>query len=158
MLHGLWTPGSGLMLWVEDRNPAASEPTDAVGRVLARKFRHHVKVPMPTPSGPEMLEWAAVALAPPDATEFLLSVSGRDPRVAGDLRYLAHVARGVERWARAGRVVPEVHRAEGGWWPRWRLLGGERQRAWLTELAVAMPPVQRHGTTPGPCSTTWSSS
>ncbi len=148
MLHGLWTPGSGLMLWVEDRNPATEEPTDAVGRVLARKFRHHVKVPMPTPSGPEMLEWAAVALAPPDATEFLLSVSARDPRVAGDLRYLAHVARGVERWARAGRVVPEVHRAEGGWWPRWRLLGGERQRAWLTELAVAMPPVQRHGTTP----------
>ncbi|MDV7353368.1 DEAD/DEAH box helicase [Rhodococcus oxybenzonivorans] len=146
MLHGLWTPGSGLMLWVEDRDLVAEESAaDAVGRVLQRKFRHHVKVPMPAASGPELVEWPAVALAPPDAAEFLLAVSPWDSRISGDLRYLAHTVRGIERWARAGRVVPEAHRAEGTWWPRWRLLGGERQRAWLTELTVAMPPVQRHG-------------
>ncbi|WP_246181422.1 DEAD/DEAH box helicase, partial [Nocardia ninae] len=29
------------------------------------------------------------------------------------------------------------------WWVRWRLVGGERQRAWLAELAVAMPAALR---------------
>ncbi|MFZ2177699.1 MAG: DEAD/DEAH box helicase [Rhodococcus sp. (in: high G+C Gram-positive bacteria)] len=146
MLHGLWSPDSGLMLWAENQDPAAEGATDPVGGVLQRRFRHRVKVPMAVPSGIELVEWPAVAMAPPDAAELLLSVSARDVRVSGDLLYLAHVARGIERWVRAGRVVPEVHRAEGAWWPRWQLLGGERQRAWLTELVVAMPPVQRYGT------------
>lgn len=149
MLHGLWTPGSGLVLWVDENHvPGAQESADQVDRIASRKFRHRVTVPMATPAGPESVEWPATALAPPDAAEFLLGLGARDPRIAGDLRFLSHAARGVERWARAGRVVPEIHRAEGGWWPRWRLLGGERQRAWLTELAVAMPPVQRHGLSP----------
>ncbi|AOW93072.1 helicase [Rhodococcus sp. WMMA185] len=147
MLHGLWTPGAGLMLWTEDSDPGA-ESADPVGRVLRRRFRHHVNVPVPTASGPEILERPALALAPEEASEFLLAVSVRDHRLAGDLRYLAHLVRGIERWVRAGRVVPEVRRAEGSWWPRWRLLGGERQRAWLAELAVAMPPVQRCDTSP----------
>ncbi|MBD0322614.1 MAG: DEAD/DEAH box helicase [Aldersonia sp.] len=84
----------------------------------------------------------ARALDPAGAAHLLLEV--RQPTaVSGDLRYLAHVARGIDRWAAAGRVVPDVHRAEGQWWTRWRLVGGEKQRAWLAELAAAMPPVQR---------------
>ncbi|MGV9615634.1 DEAD/DEAH box helicase, partial [Nocardia xishanensis] len=59
--------------------------------------------------------------------------------VSGDLRFLAHVAHGVERWVRAGRIVPELRRDDGQWWVRWRLVGGARQRAWLAELAVAAP-------------------
>uniref|UniRef100_UPI0008367353 DEAD/DEAH box helicase n=1 Tax=Nocardia lijiangensis TaxID=299618 RepID=UPI0008367353 len=59
--------------------------------------------------------------------------------VAGDLRFLAHVAHGIERWVQAGRIVPELRRDDGQWWVRWRLVGGARQRAWLAELAVAAP-------------------
>ena len=47
--------------------------------------------------------------------------------VSGDLRYLGHVALGIDAWVRAGRVVPELYRADGQWWTRWRLVGGERQ-------------------------------
>ncbi|NLE81369.1 MAG: DEAD/DEAH box helicase [Rhodococcus sp.] len=163
MLHGLWTPGSGLLLWTDgvggpglesdslESDRLESEQEDAgnvVDRTLRRKFRHRVTVPMPAASGVDLIEWPAVALAPPDAAELLLTLPARDPRVSGDLRYLAHIARGIDRWAGAGRVVPEVQRADGEWWPRWRLVGGEQQRAWRTELSMAMPSVQRYGDGP----------
>lgn len=160
MLHGLWTPHSGLMLWVDDSAvPATDESSalgseDAIDRVLGRKFRHQVHIPVP-PAGTEAstadgtsATWPALAMDPPTAAAFLLSVQPRDARVAGDLRFLAHVVHGVDRWARGGRVVPQLRRVDGQWWPRWQLVGGERQRGWLTELVVAMPPVQRQGWPP----------
>ncbi|UGT39432.1 DEAD/DEAH box helicase [Nocardia yamanashiensis] len=154
MLHGLWSPGSGLLLW---RDPAAGagaaatpgEPltsADGVnlpdplgGIVRAAKFRHKAEVLVNAMYGPERAKVPAHALAPEFAARVLLQAlpSGA---VAGDLRFLAHVARGVDRWVRAGRIVPEVRRDDGEWWARWRLVGGQRQRAWLAELAVAMPP------------------
>lgn len=142
MLHGLWSPGAGLLLW---RGPESelSDLPEPIGRVLRRRFRRHHTVQVPGPVGVQPQRVPVLALAPAEAADVLLAVPDDAPHVSGDLRYLAHVARGVERWARAGRVVPELYRAEGHWWPRWRLLGGERQRAWLAELSAAMPPVQR---------------
>ncbi|GAB2661362.1 DEAD/DEAH box helicase [Prescottella soli] len=142
MLHGLWSPGAGLLLW---RGPESELPDlpEPLGRVLRRRFRRHHTVQVPGPVGVQSQRVPVLALAPAEAADVLLAVPDDAPHVSGDLRYLAHVARGVERWARAGRVVPELYRAEGHWWPRWRLLGGERQRAWLAELSAAMPPVQR---------------
>lgn len=147
MLHGLWSPGAGLMLW---RGPESELPDlpEPLARVLRRRFRRHHTVHVPAAVGARPERVPVLALAPPEAADVLLAVPDDAAGVAGDLRYLAHVARGVERWARAGRVVPELYRAEGHWWPRWRLLGGERQRAWLAELASAMPPVQRFEGTP----------
>ena len=145
MLHGLWSPGSGLKLWVDGHDGAGTDdPRDPVSAVLHRKFRHRVNVAMPpVPGGPLQSEYAAVALAPPDAVALLLRFKADDQRIAGDLHFLVHVARGIDRWVRAGRVVPALTRAEGSWWPRWQLSVGERQRAWIGELVVAMPPVQR---------------
>ncbi|WP_433611744.1 DEAD/DEAH box helicase [Prescottella agglutinans] len=142
MLHGLWSPGAGLLLW---RGPESELPDlpEPLGRVLRRRFRRHHTVQVPVPVGTAPQRVPVLALAPAEAADVLLAVPDDAPHVSGDLRYLAHVARGVERWARAGRVVPELYRAEGHWWPRWRLLGGERQRAWLAELSAAMPSVQR---------------
>ncbi|NQE85546.1 DEAD/DEAH box helicase [Nocardia terpenica] len=186
MLHGLWTPGSGLALW---RHPAAETPPrsvptasdrsggedDAVPRresgvahrgavrgregavagtvgstlagplgdvLRAARFRHRAEVLIPGADGPERVVVPAHALAPVQAAEVLLSPLP-DAEVAADLRYLGHVARWVARWVRAGRVVPEVRREDGAWWVRWRLVGGQRQRAWLAELAAAMPPALR---------------
>ncbi|MEU0541015.1 DEAD/DEAH box helicase [Nocardia sp. NPDC005978] len=140
MLHGLWTPGSGLVLWHDPETaPDPSglpEPTASI--VAAAKFRHRANVLVPGPDGPREREVRAHALAPEKAVRVLLSELPA-PAVAGDLRYLSHVAHGVDRWVRAGRMVPEVRRDEGDWWVRWRLVGGQRQRAWLAELAVAMP-------------------
>ncbi|MFG3620526.1 DEAD/DEAH box helicase [Nocardia sp. NPDC047654] len=144
MLHGLWSPGSGLLLWHDAPVAATSaELPDPLGRVLrASKFRHRAEV-LAVANGVAGTERVrAHALAPVAAAEALRQ---RLPveLVSGDLRYLAHVARGIERWVRAGRVVPDLRREDGQWWVRWRLVGGERQRAWLAELAVAMPEALR---------------
>ncbi|MEE2061915.1 DEAD/DEAH box helicase [Rhodococcus artemisiae] len=147
-LHGLWSPGSGLVLWREPDEPTASaesadgaELPSALRRWTDRPFRHRVELTLPGDTEPRTLP--AVAIAPPDAAELLLDIPRRAQGIAGDLRFLVHVARGIERWAQAGRVAPELVRAEKQWWARWRLLGGEKNRAWLAELAAAMPPVQR---------------
>ncbi|MFI9414793.1 DEAD/DEAH box helicase [Nocardia gamkensis] len=144
MLHGLWSPGSGLLLWHDAPVAATSAGLpDPLGRVLrASKFRHRAEVLVVANGVPGTERVRAHALAPVAAAEALRQ---RLPveLVSGDLRYLAHVARGIERWVRAGRVVPDLRREDGQWWVRWRLVGGERQRAWLAELAVAMPEALR---------------
>ncbi|MFD4182095.1 SNF2 helicase-associated domain-containing protein, partial [Rhodococcus sp. NPDC058514] len=150
MVHAVWSPGSGLMLW---RDGGAPEPVDgadehlpaSLRRALGRKFRHRVTVSLPNGDGTlGEVTVPALALAPPTAAALLLDLpTGEVAGIPGDLRYLAHVARGVQRWVRAGRVVPDLERAEGQWWVRWRLVGGDRQRAWLAELAAVMPAVLR---------------
>ncbi|MFF2088461.1 DEAD/DEAH box helicase [Nocardia sp. NPDC058176] len=141
MLHGLWSPGSGLLLW-HDGEPVAVG--SVLGDILERaRFRHRAEVLVVDAAGrPETAEVRAHALAPPTAAVVLRSRLPRE-NVSGDLRFLAHTARGIERWVRAGRVVPQVERADGQWWVRWRLVGGQRQRAWLAELAAAMPAALR---------------
>ncbi|EOM74910.1 DEAD/DEAH box helicase [Rhodococcus rhodnii] len=140
MLHGIWKPGAGLLLWTDDAEmPTAIDPT--IDALLARRFR--VRTAVREAPDTDAVDRAALALAPDAAADALLTLYPGDPRVAPDLRYLVHVATGLDRWARAGRVVPEVRRAEGAWWPRFTLVGGARQRAWATELAAAMPPVLR---------------
>ncbi|MRH88906.1 ATP-dependent helicase [Nocardia sp. SYP-A9097] len=141
MLHGLWSPGSGLVLWHDpaggDVDPDALP--DPLGKILrAAKFRHRAQVLVAGSYGPEKAQVRAHALAPEAAARVLLQDLPTG-LVAADLRYLAHVARGIDRWVRAGRITPEVRRDDGEWWVRWRLVGGQRQRAWLAELAVAMP-------------------
>lgn len=113
MLHGLWSPGSGLKLWVDGHDGAGTDdPRDPVSAVLHRKFRHRVNIAMPpVPGGPLQSEYAAVALAPPDAVDLLLRFKADDQRIAGDLHFLVHVTRGIDRWVRAGRVVPALTRA-----------------------------------------------
>ncbi|MBF6232449.1 DEAD/DEAH box helicase [Nocardia farcinica] len=141
MLHGLWSPGSGLVLWTEGEVPPAL-PDPAGALLRASRFRHRAQVLVPGPVGPQLTQVRAHALVPQAAVDVLrqrLPVES----VAGDLRFLAHVADGIDRWVRAGRVVPDLHRADGQWWARWRLVGGARQRAWLAELAVAMPAALR---------------
>ncbi|WP_306360584.1 DEAD/DEAH box helicase [Nocardia sp. CC227C] len=146
MLHGLWSPGSGLVLWHRpdgDAGAVVGELPDPLGSIVrTARFRHRAEVLVPGAQGPEQVTVRGHALAPETAARVLLQEL--PPRaVAGDLRFLAHVARGIDRWVGAGRVVPEVRRDDGEWWVRWRLLGGQRQRAWLAELAVAMPAALR---------------
>lgn len=141
MLHGLWSPGSGLLLWRDDMGD--DPPGGPLGELIHNaKFRRRVEVPRLDATGVVVDEVPAIACAPQTAADLLLGTTST-AGLSGDLVYLRHVARGIERWVRAGRVVPEVFRAEGEWWTRWRLVGGEKQRAWLAELAAAMPPAQR---------------
>lgn len=141
MLHGLWSPGSGLVLWTVGEVPAQlPEPLGSLLR--GSRWRHRATALVPGPHGPVTEQVRAHALVPQMAVPALRQ---RLPAgaVSGDLRFLARVADGLDRWVRAGRIVPDLDRADGQWWVRWRLLGGARQRAWLTELAVAMPAALR---------------
>ncbi|WP_040687053.1 DEAD/DEAH box helicase [Nocardia vinacea] len=144
MLHGLWSPGSGLLLW-QEAPVALPEPLGAV--LKASKFRHRAQVLVSGSQG--VTEQVRAHAMVPAAAAVALRQRLPVDAVSGDLRFLAHVAHGVERWVRAGRVVPELRRDDGQWWVRWRLVGGERQRAWLAELAVAMPPALRVAGKPG---------
>ncbi|WP_431956004.1 DEAD/DEAH box helicase [Nocardia lijiangensis] len=137
MLHGLWSPGAGLLLWTDNGVPDTLP--DPLGAVLrASRFRHRAEVLVPASGTAERATVRAHALAP-EAAAAALRQRLPATAVAGDLRFLAHVAHGVERWVRAGRIVPELRRDDGQWWVRWRLVGGARQRAWLAELAMAAP-------------------
>lgn len=145
MLHGLWSPGSGLLLWQEA--PVVALPEPLAGVLAASRFRHRAQV-LVNGSQEATEQVRAHAMVPATAAVALRQRLPADA-VSGDLRFLAHVAHGVERWVRAGRVAPELRRDDGQWWVRWRLVGGERQRAWLAELAVAMPPALRVAGKPG---------
>ncbi|WP_054815595.1 DEAD/DEAH box helicase [Nocardia arizonensis] len=138
MLHGLWSPGSGLLLWTDDDGVPAGLPEPLAGVLASSKFRHRAEVL--GVRGTETVR--AHALAPAQAAAVLRS---RLPSssVSGDLRYLAHMATGIERWARAGRIVPELRREDRQWWVRWRLLDGAGRRAWLAEAASVMPAALR---------------
>ncbi|GGG00907.1 helicase HelZ [Rhodococcoides trifolii] len=145
MLHGLWTPGAGLMLWDDETvgpEDAGDELPPVLAKVMTRKFRHRPRVTLPSPPGTMSVAMPAIGLAPPEAVEVLLKVPRRHSEISGDLRFLGVVVAGLQRWVRAGRVVPQQHRAENQWWTRWELVGGEAQRAWLAELIAVMPPVQ----------------
>ncbi|NEW41791.1 DEAD/DEAH box helicase [Nocardia cyriacigeorgica] len=152
MLHGLWSPGSGLLLWYPPDQggghrtaPGSGDATvpGLLGDVIrTAKFRHRAQVLLAEAGGVRSERVPAHALAP-DAAAAALRQRLPTTAVAADLRFLAHVANGVERWVRAGRVVPELRRDDGQWWARWRLVGGAGQRAWLAELASVMPAALR---------------
>ena len=141
MLHGLWSPGSGLKLWVDGHDGAGTDdPRDPVSAVLHRNFRHRVNVAMPPCLAGLCRVSTQLSRCAAGRSRSPAAVQGRRPANRG--RPALSRARGaVDRWVRAGRVVPALTRAEGSWWPRWQLSVGERQRAWIGELVVAMPPV-----------------
>ncbi|ONM46981.1 DEAD/DEAH box helicase [Nocardia donostiensis] len=141
MLHGLWSPGAGLLLWYPPGGAGASgsDVPGLLGSVVRNaRFRHRADVLVADADGIRRERVRAHALAP-DAAVAALRQRLPVEAVSGDLRFLSHVALGVQRWVQAGRVVPELRRDDGQWWARWRLVGGAGQRAWLAELAAAMP-------------------
>ncbi|OOL30395.1 hypothetical protein GQ85_20065, partial [Rhodococcus rhodochrous] len=71
MLHGLWSPGAGLMLWRDGDDPPDDTPA-VLRRWIDRPFRHRVELRLPGDDGPRSIP--AVAVAPPDAAELLLAL------------------------------------------------------------------------------------
>ncbi|MFZ3395616.1 ATP-dependent helicase, partial [Rhodococcus sp. 7Tela_A2] len=85
MLHGLWSPGSGLMLW---RDPAVDADDEALPSALRRwidrPFRHRVELTLPGDAAPRVVP--AVAVAPPDAAALLLDLPPPPPGGGGGPR------------------------------------------------------------------------
>ncbi|WP_459549488.1 DEAD/DEAH box helicase [Nocardia sp. X0981] len=149
MLHGLWAPGSGLLLWRAPGTDVTGRIPGLLGSVLAEsRYRHRADVLVVDAAGARRERVRAHALAPGAAAAALRQRLPAEV-VAGDLRFLAHTALGIERWVRAGAVVPELRREDGQWWARWRPAGTPGQRAWFAELAALLPPALRVAGTPG---------
>ncbi|MEU4313339.1 DEAD/DEAH box helicase [Nocardia sp. NPDC024068] len=149
MLHGLWSPGSGLLLWRAPGTGDGGAVPGLLGSVLAEsRFRHRAEVLIVDEAGSRRETVRAHALAPAAAAAALRQRLPAEA-VAGDLRFLGHIAQGLERWVRAGMVVPSLRRDDGEWWARWQLAGGSGQRAWLAELAALLPPALRVAGEPG---------
>ncbi len=137
-LHGLWEAGVGLLVWSTEESRVR-----ALAHMLGRRPpRHHAQV-LVDPVAGTVERYRAIGFAPDGAAEYLsgLAADPDRPDICADLRYLALVVAGLQRWAHAGLVVPEVTAQDGQWSPRWRLLGTMRQRAWQAEWIAAMPPV-----------------
>ena len=153
MLHGVWAPGSGLMLWRagRDGDPAGAAASGdelaglprSVARAFARTPRHRTTISLPTDDGEvRATTIRTIGVGPADAVEMLQRMPDRPELVSGELRYLAHVVAGLAVWARSGRVVPALTRVDDEWWVRWQPMVDRPQRAWRAELLGLMPPVQ----------------
>ena len=171
--HGLWSPGTGLLLWNQaDDGAAVDDPgllpappgawSGALRDALApAALRRRVELALPTRDGhplapgdhrdavlaPHLL--AAAALAPPDAVDLLLDVEAeadhtRDGWALGpDLRFLGEVVAGLARWVWSGRVVPTLREVDDEWWAGWTLVDDGATRSWRRRALQAWPPVLR---------------
>ena len=67
MLHGVWSPGSGLLLW---RDPSVSHDDDALPSALRRwtdrPFRHRVELRLPGDDEPQM----EITMTPADIVSY----------------------------------------------------------------------------------------
>lgn len=171
--HGLWSPGTGLLLWsqaadgsaVDDPGLLPGPPpawSGAVQEALSPgALRHRVELALPTrdgaPLGPGDTRdavlgthrVAASALAPPDAVDLLLDVAAEHDAAVGswvlgaDLRFLAEVVAGLARWVWSGRVVPTLREVDDEWWAGWTLVDDGGTRGWRRRALQAWPPVLR---------------
>ena len=167
ILHGLWSAGTGLLLWFEapgaggdsglhpdavvDPGELPAPPREWEGRLAdtlaPAELRRRPEVVLPT--GGELLPWrvSALALAPPDAVDLLHQVAHLDRpgagewRISPELQFLGEVCTGVARWVYAGRVVPVLTNLDDEYWARWALVDDGPIRTWRTQLAAALPPV-----------------
>lgn len=154
LLHGLWLPGSGLNLWLEqvaghrvlgapDEAARAALPAAALAAVSAVP-RGRPEVELRTPKGRTVRHviptWAFV---PERAVGVLESLRDdvHHPALAPDLRFLVLVQEALERWARAGRALVAVTWEDGEWWPQWRLPDGLPETTWRARVAERTPPV-----------------
>lgn len=142
MLHGVWVPGSGLMLWHTNEPEGLPDLPRSVLRTFERTPRHRTTVALPGPDGVRPTAIRAIGLGPADAVRLLRQIPDRPDVVSGELRYLAHVTAGLDIWARSGRVAPGLLRIDDEWWVRWQPMADRPQRAWRAELLGLMPPVQ----------------
>lgn len=161
-LRGRWIAGRGLMLWIRDLT--GGEPPSSIAQLPPHTFPHllqnllervpafRYKLPFTVVGDeghPHSRNIPCMVISAGAAWEFLSSCAAVDnpDETAGlgdDLRYLAHICAGVDRWIAAGRIVPRLFREKTHWSAQWQLLGGGAQRVWLTELLHVMPPELAH--------------
>ena len=163
LIHGLWLPVSGLSLWIEQVDghrivtpQAVPEGTfpEAVDKLLEKKsFRTRSRVYLRTPKGKNVELMAPMArFGPADAVLALSQLAYLDDEeqrgvvpaeqraaIAPDLLWIIRAYRGLNRFARAGRVTIRLSYQAGEWYPMWQLANGLGERGWLAELVAAAP-------------------
>ena len=158
--HGLWSPGCGLLLWIErDGAPVADPallapaPLDWSGplqeALTPAELSHRPMLLLPRDGALTACRLPAHALAAPDAADLLLEIAYLHASSDGvwtlsaELQFLAEVASGIARWVYSGRVVPMVQPADGNCSAGWVLVDDGPIRAWRTQLQACLPPILR---------------
>ena len=163
LIHGLWLPVSGLSLWIEQVDghrivtpQAVPEGTfpEGIDKLLEKKsFRTRSRVYLRTPKGKNVELMAPMArFGPADAVLALSQLAYLDDEeqrgvvpaeqraaIAPDLLWIIRAYRGLNRFARAGRVTIRLSYQAGEWYPMWQLANGLGERGWLAELVAAAP-------------------
>ena len=156
LLHGLWVPGSGLNLWVEqveghrivtlDKVEAGTFP-DVVHLVAGNNtFRHRHRIRLQTPKGRQVELLAPTAALGPENTVRLLAGLAEaqaleNDAIAPDLKWLIRMYQGLHRFVRAGRVSIHVPQRDRLWYAEWQLGTGVQERGWLAAMTAAAPGV-----------------
>ena len=156
LLHGLWVPGSGLNLWVEqveghrivtlDKVEAGTFP-DVVHLVAGNNtFRHRHRIRLQTPKGRQVELLAPTAALGPENTVRLLAGLAeaqalKNDAIAPDLKWLIRMYQGLHRFVRAGRVSIHVPQRDRLWYAEWQLGTGVQERGWLAAMTAAAPGV-----------------
>ncbi|MCP1387355.1 DEAD/DEAH box helicase [Corynebacterium sp. TA-R-1] len=163
LLHGLWLPGSGLNLWVEqveghriitmEKVPAGTFPAAVHTLLDASRFRRRANIQLQTPRGKQVTLMApTAALTPNDTIRFLASLEFLDSdspaatqaqreAIAPDLYWLIRMYVGLTQFVKAGRVSIHVPKRENQFFAQWQLGTGVAERGWLAEMLAAAPGV-----------------
>ncbi len=166
IIHGLWSAGTGLLLWLESAEavggkgqypyvvttPRYDPGHGPLAKLLAPKamrgLRRRVDIQLPFDGALRPWTLPATALAPRAAAPLLLAVAQHsgtvgDLTIAADLRYLANTAADVAAWVHAGRAVPMVTSIDGSHWARWTLADNPALQQWRSQRIAGLPPVLR---------------
>lgn len=163
LLHGLWMPGSGLHLWIEQVEghrivlpssvPDGTFPPATHSLMDDRRFRRKLRVKLRTPKGrPVQLVIPTAVFTPEQAVATLSQLAFLDgpgpaatttqrAAIAPDLMWLIRMYTGLTKFVRAGRVTLKLGYEDDQWWPQWQLASGLGERGWLAEMVAAAPGV-----------------
>jgi len=166
IIHGLWSAGAGLLLWLESDEPVGTsglhpyavsspcyDPGDGpLAQLLAPKalrgLKRRAQLQLPDGATLKTHTVAATALAPSSAASLLLAIA-EHPGGAGELtigpelRYLADTTADLVTWVSAGRAVPTVTQLDGSYWVRWSLAESPALQNWKAQRMAGLPPVLR---------------
>ena len=162
ILHALFHRDAGMELWIEqveghrvvlpEAVPDGEFPPVITDLLAQTHFRHTQPVTLRTPKGKTAkLTIPVAALTPQAALTFLSAVAVLTPpggidaighdALGADLRWMAHMYRGVTEFVAAGRVIPRLKWIDGSWYPQWELVGAIAINTWLSHMQQAAPGV-----------------
>ncbi|MBV7295086.1 DEAD/DEAH box helicase [Corynebacterium sp. TAE3-ERU12] len=158
LVHGLWVPGRGLGVWLEDTTTRQALPdasaldagdtgvpqaqTQLIHYLQRRSWSRSLELTIEYAGkkrGQVMLP--ATFIGPLNVPDFFEHLDAKTTTVqlAPDLRYYRYVGASLSRFVRAGRITITMVSSDGEWVPQWRLVEDQQSADW-EQYALRMTP------------------